>query len=511
VTINNIPDDVLLEIFDLYRKTFGDQLMAERIWNNKNGWFKLAHVCHNWRSVVLASPSRLRLRLCFSGNTPTRAAVLDYFSHLPIIIDYNGVAWKASTPNRLMSALRYPNRVCRIAIAGSYSYSRTDNRIIKALDLPFPALESLELRHVANVEQVLLSESFIASIPSLRRLQLDGVDLKSLPPLLSVTRLLVDLALGLRTAISMEGASLLSHLQHMPRLRSLHVTTLHYFYEEMRLQMPLTTSTMLPELTCFRFVGESSQVEWLVAGLDTPPLRELHISITDQDLRRIPHTFDIPYLAKFIHVSEIVFLAARLTFSGPRLTTSLFTRPNSIDVPPSKIVTIKAHFVALPGSGFSAMLAALEDIFLTLTQELMTHLSPFQDLVPWRKVFENFCNVKVVRLHHGLETKFVDMLQQPAQQEVDLDATTLSGTPINSNRNQSTLDIFPVLEEIVLYTNTSIYEDESASVQSETVLELFGPFVTARHEVGRPVKVFWNKDGEVPRYYSAMEPGYFSW
>jgi hypothetical protein len=52
VTIYNLPSEVLLEIFDQYRQSFVDQ--PERVWNNKNGWFKLAHVCHNWRCLVLA-------------------------------------------------------------------------------------------------------------------------------------------------------------------------------------------------------------------------------------------------------------------------------------------------------------------------------------------------------------------------------------------------------------------------------------------------------------------------
>ena len=451
-------------IFDFYRQTFGDhwKLSSERIWNNKNGWFKLAQVCHNWRSVVLESPSRLRLRLCFAANTPTKGAVLDRFSHLPIIVDFENVTWKASTPKRLISALRYPDRVCRIAITGSYH----DHRIIKALDSHFPALESLELDDVANFEDVLCSKSFMTSIQSLRHLQLYGADPTSISQLLSITRSLVDLSLYIHSVFSTEGASLLTHLQHMPRLRNLKVTTSLYFSEE----APPTTPIMLPELTCLHFVGESTQVEWFVAGLDTPPLQELHISTTDPSIvGNIPHTFDIPYLSKFIRVTGIVFLAARLTFSGPRLTTSLFTHPHSIDVPPSKIVTVKAQFAANPGSNFSAMLAALEDIFLSFTPELMTHLSPLRDLVPWRKFFEKLSNVKILRLHHGLETRFADVLRQPTdpppQREVDTNATTLSGTPINSNGNQSTLDIFPSLEEIVLYTNAAI-DEESASVES---------------------------------------------
>ena len=74
--------------------------------------------------------------------------------------------------------------------------------------------------------------------------------------------------------------------------------------------------------------------------------------------------------------------------------------------------------------------------------------------------------------------------------------------PINSKRplrNQFSLDIFPSLEEIVVCSrtlDTPIDEKESASV-----LESFRPFVTARHQVDRPVKVFWSADGEVLRYF----------
>jgi hypothetical protein len=507
MTIDNFPGNVLLEIFDLYRQTFGDQLGSERIWNNKNGWFKLAHVCRNWRAVVLASPSRLQLRLYFAGNTPTRAVVLEHFSHLPIIVDYSNVIWKASALKRLISALRYPDRVCKIAISSFRGLHTV--RITEALDLPFPELEYLELRHVTDVEHVLRSESFITSLQSLQHLQLNGVlDFTSLSPLLSVTKSLVDLTLHIYTVFSTEGASLLTH---MPHLRNLLVTTQFYFSEE----MPSTTSSLLPELTCLHFSGESTQVEWFVAELDTPSLREFHISANDPVFGNISHTFDVPYLSKFIHVTGIVFLAARLTISGPRLTTSLFVHPHSIDDLPSKIVTINAQFAAHPGSGLSAMFSTLEDIFLSFAYEFM---EPLGDLVPWRKFFEEFRNVRVLRLHHGLETKFVEMLQQltdnppPLQEEVDPDATIPSGTPINGNGNQSTLDIFPLLEEIVVYARTSdksIDEKECASVQ-QTVLELFGPFVTARHEVGHLVKVFWNTDGEVRRY-PTIDPGYFSW
>ena len=135
----------------------------------------------------------------------------------------------------------------------------------------------------------------------------------------------------------------------------------------------------------------------------------------------------------------------------------------------------------------------------------MTYLLPLGDSVTWHKFFEEFRSVKVFRLLHGLETRVVKMLQQPGvntlppQEVADPDATIPSSMPIIINRSEFISDIFPSLEEIVLYTRmpnrSKIGETERASI-----LKLFGPFVAAPHEVGRPVKVFWSTDGHIPKY-----------
>ena len=86
------------------------------------------------------------------------------------------------------------------------------------------------------------------------------------------------------------------------------------------------------------------------------------------------------------------------------------------------------------------------------------------------------------------ERQVADMLRQPpvipppSGEEVDL---LSSGTPTNNDRNQPTLDISPSLENIVVYAETS----DSTSIDEKmraSVLESFGPFVTARYDAGRP-------------------------
>ncbi|KAH9988165.1 hypothetical protein BJV77DRAFT_1023227 [Russula vinacea] len=237
----------------------------------------------------------------------------------------------------------------------------------------------------------------MTSIRSLRHLRLVSSSLTPFFPLLSFTRALVDLTLSINTVFCLEeGASLLTHLQCIPHL-----------------QMPPATSVLLAELTYFRFFGECAEMEWFVAGLVTPSLQELHISVFNTS-----NALYIPHLFKFIRVGGISFFAARLTFSEYCLTTSLFAHPHSDNGPPSKIVTITTQFGA--------------------------HLDN----------------------------------RSGCDKPLD--------TPINGN-SESTLDIFPSLEEIVLYTSTSICGTEHRC---------------------RPVKVFWNTDGKVPRYFTtAVEAG----
>ena len=308
-----------------YRQSFGDQRISESVWNNKNGWFKLAHVCHNWRSVVLASPSRLPLRLIFTHDTDTRALALESLLHLKIIVDYSNSIWDASTQKHLISALRYPVRVCRITFKGwggrchKYIYGFSE-----ALSLPFPSLESLELQGggVKHVVRILLA------IQPLRHPRLDG---SFHLPILSATISLVDLTLSVYSIFCLKpGVSLLTHLQHMPYLRNLQLST--HIKPCVELPPNPTTTVLLAKLTCLRFS--------FMAGLVAPSLRELHIST--MDLSTITH---IPHLSEFIWIAVIVFLAARLTVLRETLRTSLFAHPLSSDGLPSKI-TIKT---LLPG------------------------------------------------------------------------------------------------------------------------------------------------------------------
>ena len=81
MTINKLPDELLLESFDFYKayssllSPFDDDAVA---------WHTLVHVCRRWRHVVFGSPSRLVLRLFCVNKRLVK--VLDIWPELPIII-----------------------------------------------------------------------------------------------------------------------------------------------------------------------------------------------------------------------------------------------------------------------------------------------------------------------------------------------------------------------------------------------------------------------------------------
>ncbi|KAH9012100.1 hypothetical protein EDB85DRAFT_1038061 [Lactarius pseudohatsudake] len=83
-TINSFPDNVLLEIFDSYRRDHnlcGSHFYS--IWD----WHRLVHVCPRWREIIFSSPRRLNLQLLCTHGTPVRKN-LGCWPLFPIIVDY---------------------------------------------------------------------------------------------------------------------------------------------------------------------------------------------------------------------------------------------------------------------------------------------------------------------------------------------------------------------------------------------------------------------------------------
>lgn len=83
VTINALPDGVLLDIFHFYQVAYLDGLELFDLMF-KQHWHRLIHVCWRWRCIVFASPNFLDLRLVCGPWT--RVESIAIWPPLPTVI-----------------------------------------------------------------------------------------------------------------------------------------------------------------------------------------------------------------------------------------------------------------------------------------------------------------------------------------------------------------------------------------------------------------------------------------
>ncbi|KAI0275788.1 hypothetical protein BGY98DRAFT_1188227 [Russula aff. rugulosa BPL654] len=153
LTINRLPDEVLLEIFDSYRQNIHPY---DHHWRRKYVWLDLAHVCRRWRAVIFASSSRLDLKITVGPKKPGHIeTILRLSSPLPIFIEYKYLFGDitGSALWRMRAALRHRDRVREIYIDGLGVSGVGFGKFIRATNHQFPALESLILYFPRDHEQ----------------------------------------------------------------------------------------------------------------------------------------------------------------------------------------------------------------------------------------------------------------------------------------------------------------------------------------------------------------------
>ena len=272
MTINMLDDDVLLEIFDFYRRRLSWHGI---MWK----WQKLVHVCRRWRYVILESPQRLNLQIACNSRTPTRE-LLDVWPPFPISLSCYS-AWSEDTRgnHNVFAALQRRNRISQIDFT---NMTCMDVEYFAAvMDEPFPILTVLCIGQPApdpGVEPQAftaeLPDSFLGgSAPCLQSFVLEGVVFPALPNLV----------------LSASHFQYL-HLHHIPHawyippelmvtvllpLRSLKGLTIGFTDSESRswpMGPPPLTHTLLPSLTEFKFHGTSEYLLDFIARIDTPIL-----------------------------------------------------------------------------------------------------------------------------------------------------------------------------------------------------------------------------------------------
>ena len=186
-----LVDDVLLEIFDFYRK-IGDirlDFKPKPIWN----WLKLVHVCRRWRQIIFDSPRRFTLRILCTYGTPVRknlgirpAFPIDIRLHYPKPL-------KHKDEDNAIAALEHRDRIETVELWATRSQLE---KIAAVMQKPFPVLTRLRMRSTADTPPLLTAEFLGGFAPHLQEIILDYIPFPALPTLLLSTSDLVTLNLS---------------------------------------------------------------------------------------------------------------------------------------------------------------------------------------------------------------------------------------------------------------------------------------------------------------------------
>ena len=457
ISIDTLPDDVLLEILNLHGHYDDDDLYSYGE-NRENAWQTLVHVCRRWRCIVFGSPRHLNLLLACTKRTPARD-MLDVWPPLPLIVYY--YHYETGSVDNVIAALECSDRVYRIYL--DIDESRESDILLGATQQPFPELTYLELMSNYVETMAVVPDSFLGgSAPRLESFSLDCIPFPGLPKLLLSATHLVSLHLidtphsGYISPDRMVAA--LSTLTSLEELR-LEFKSPRSCPDQASRRPPSKIRSVLPGLTIFRFKGVSEYLDDLVACIDAPQLNHLTITFFN-DIE-----FDTPQLVRFISHTpkskelESVYIilhnwSAVFDFSSQTSHRGLFT-------------------VQILCRGLDWQLAAVEQVCtsclppLYILEDLYFHEDSHsppdrKDSVEnrdWLELFRPFMAVKNLYLSENLAS-----LIAPALQELVEGRTS---------------DVLPALQNIFLEGLES-----SGSVQ-----ESIGKLVAARQAANHPIVI----------------------
>jgi hypothetical protein len=314
---------VLLNIFDLYRLAEPDQY-EEHILNvtrrRQRWWYKLVHVCRQWRNLILESPSRLDLHLFCTFGVPV-ASMLAHSPLLPLTIYYHtDREITAEDESGIFLALSHRDRVHYVDL-----WMPNVEKFITVMDDQFPVLEYM---YINSWTEMALPVTIQA--PKLRHLTLWTAYVPIGSPLLIATATgLVTLSLlNIPASAYFPPSYILTRLSLMVQLERLSIT-FHSCIPNHDVESQLhQTSDMatLPNLRRFLFRGMATYLEGLVPRISTPSLSILRVNLSNQ----LPLT--VPRLCQFIQSSEsLTFRAVQVTFRA--FSISLHVVPWKWDTP----------------------------------------------------------------------------------------------------------------------------------------------------------------------------------
>ena len=306
VTINILPNDVLLHIFLIDGQEYYERQITslgedvDRVGLLRWRWHRLVHVCRRWRSIVFASPNYLDLRLVCGPMTPVELTSI--WPPLPIIIMNSFFAINHKPEDYdFDAAIVHPNRVREIHL---FHLTRSSlQRLASAIRMQeqFPALTHLNIHclngHPRDPPPALPDGFLGGSAPLLRYIGLYRIPFPMLPKLLLSATHLVRLSLwGIPHSGYISPEAIVTALAEMTHLESLFInfdSSLSRPHRESQRPRP-STRTVLPALTRFWFKGVSEYLEDFVARIDATLLDSIYFTFIHQLI------FDIPQVAQFM-------------------------------------------------------------------------------------------------------------------------------------------------------------------------------------------------------------------
>ena len=292
MTINVLPDNVLLHVFHFYRLACLDGLEdVDQPWDSSWRWHRLVHVCSRWRSLAFASPDILDLRLVCDPVTSTELTRI--WPALPIIIRNMGT-WLMPEDYDFDAAIVHHNRIREINL---YLTNPQLQQLASAMQEQFPALTHLMLGYPGcypSPAPALPDGLLGGGAPRLQSLKLESIPFPALPKILLSATDLVRLSLrNIPHSGYISPEAFVTGLAALANLESLVIGFESPLSRPDR-RSPLPTRIILPALTRFNFHGVSEYLEDFVARIEAPLLDFIFITFFHQLI------FDIPQLVGFM-------------------------------------------------------------------------------------------------------------------------------------------------------------------------------------------------------------------
>jgi hypothetical protein len=450
--IDILPDDVLLEIFDFYMDmypSYGDKAEVE-------AWQSLVHVCRRWRSLVLESPLRLKLRLYCTSETPAKYT-LDIWPALPLIVV--GITPSSSGTNNIIAALGQSNRICQVVLLDLAGWQL--EQVSASMQVSFPELTEMRLSSHAETPSVIpIPDSFLGgSAPRLQSFQLIGIPFPGLPKLLLSATHLVSLWLSeIPHSGYIPPEAMVSLLSVLSSLETLHIE-----YQSPRSHpdpetrsLPPRKRSVLPALDKIRFKGVIEYLEDLMTLIDVPRLNTLRIDLFNQI------DFDCRRLAQFVNRTPTLRARdkAHVQFQDWSTSFTLPAQPTTLRIAIScREPDWQLSSIEQVCNSFLHPLSTVEDLYVEHRYSLLVWKSDATESTLWLQLLLPFTAVKNLYLSKEFAPGIAAALQEVVGTRITL--------------------VLPSLQNIFV----------EGIEPSGPFQEHIGQFITARQLSGHPVAI----------------------